>query len=43
MGCNDFSLIPLKKDYLLLRGVFTLVKTEKPDALNKLRDVRLRP
>ena len=43
LGSNEFSLIPLKRDYLILRSVYTMVKQEKPDPLNKLRDERLRP
>ncbi len=43
MGCQDFSLIPLKRDYLILRSIFTSVKPETTDPLTKLRDTRLRP
>jgi len=43
MACKEFSLIPLKKDYLVLRSIFTLVKQTSPDPVNKLRDPRLKP
>jgi hypothetical protein len=43
MGCKEFSLIPLKKDYLVLRSIFTLVKQQQVDPLTKLREARLRP
>jgi hypothetical protein len=43
MGCKEFSLIPLKKDYLIVKNIFTMVKSPKPDPLTKLRDARLKP
>lgn len=43
MGSNEFSLIKLQKDYLILKNLFTVVSQEKPDPLLQLRDSRLSP
>jgi hypothetical protein len=49
LGCNEFSIFPLKKEYLILRSIFTENNpaTDSPikdvDPLLKLRDAALKP
>ena len=43
MGSNEFSLIELQKEYLILKSLFTRVKQEKADPLLQLKDSRLIP
>ncbi len=48
MGCNEFSLFPLKSEYLLLKNVYSLDKNatdlkDHLDSFKQLRDPRLKP
>ncbi len=46
LGCNDFSIFPLKKEYLILRSVFTENEKEPvhdTDPIFKFRELLLRP